>query len=287
MPTVFVILLLALLIVFVVAAFIFASVEDDTGDSRSSSSAGRVSSGRVEEPRQKLKQATALKRQGKIDEACEHLAELIRSWEDAPPLSEANVPEEYPGWKVYWKHASYLQKAGRPEEGWEVLQRLIDLDYPAVEAQVDHYESLSPDDGASKYEAERISEMLEVEPEQTIFRELGQIFDKVRLFCDREGRDDDAIRYGTLSYAAAMKSWWYDGQNEPVVRGRFEEETSDEAIREVVDGLLNDGDPNELREELAEALRAWINDLPSSDLNQLSNKVETAIEADRDSRRSG
>lgn len=252
-------LLGALGLALLVVAFIFASEQSGGGGTRTSTST-------IKNPRQKLKRATELKREGQLDDACDYLSDLIRKWERNPPTEPAaGIPEDYPEWKVYWKLANYLQKAGRSEEGWEVLQRLMSLDYPRVQAQIDFYKSESTK---------------ETEPEQTLSRELAQIYDKVRLFSDREGNPEAAVRFGVLSHAADAKSLWYAGQESSIVKNRFEDTASDSAIEGTIDGVMGDSSDGEARSALFDKLRAWIDGLPDSELASLSDAVADILSSD-------
>lgn len=259
MTTVLIVLLLALALALLIAVFMSTSEQSGEGGTRTSTST-------TKNPRQKLKRATDLKREGQLDDACEYLSNLIRRWENNPPTEPAaGVPEDYPEWKVYWKLASYLQKAGRSEEGLEVLQRLMALDYPAVQAQIDFYKSESTK---------------ETEPEQTISQELAQIYAKARLFSDRAGHTEAAIRFGILSHAAGAKSLWYAGQESSIVRSRFEETASDSAIQSTINGLMGDSSDVDARSALFDKLRVWIDGLPDSELSSLSDSVAGVLSSD-------
>lgn len=250
-------LLGALGLALLVAVFIFASEQSGDDGARSSSRT-------IKNPRQKLKRATELKRKDRLDDACDYLSDLIRKWERNPPTEPAaGIPEDYPEWKVYWKLANYRQKAGRSEEGWEVLQRLMALEYPRVQAQMDFYKSEPTND---------------TEPEHTICQELAQIYDKVRLFSDREGNPKAAIRFGVLSHAADAKSLWYAGQSSSIVRSRFEETASDSAIESTIHGLVDDSSDGGTRSAIFRRMRTWIDDLPDSELESLSDAIANVLE---------
>lgn len=256
MTTVLLILLLGLAIVLLISVFIFASEKSGGGGTRTSTST-------IKNPRQKLKRATELKREGQLDDACNYLDNLIRRWENDPPTEPAaGVPEDYPEWKVYWKLASYLQEGGRPEEGRAVLGRLMALDYPAIQARVDYYNSQSAN---------------ETEPEQSISQELAQVYDKARLFTDREGNPEAAIRFGVLSHAADAKSLWYAGQSSSIVRSRFEEAASDSAIESTISELVGGSSDDSTRSALFDRIRIWIDGLPDSELASLSDSISDVL----------
>lgn len=146
-----------------------------------------------------------------------------------------------------------------------MLQRLMDLDYPAIQAQVDFYKSESTK---------------ETEPEQTTSQKLAQIYDKARLFSDRKGNTEAAIRFGILSHAADAKSLWYAGQESSVVRSRFEETASDSAIESTINGLMGDSSDVDARYALFDKLRVWIDGLPDSELLLLSDSVAGVLSSD-------
>lgn len=233
-----------------------------------------------DEPRRKLKRATELKKEGPLDEAADYLLDLLQRWERNPPQTEgANTPE-YPEVGVYWKAANYLQRAGRSEEAWAILDRLLRTEYPQMESLREYYKELRSRRPSNDYERRERDRILAVQPESSISRELAEAHDKARLFMEREGREVDAVRHALLSYAVGLVSFWYDAQDSSVVEERFKVVASEETIRENAETAASTLDRPEVREPVEETLSSWVENLPDGSLDDLSDRLEAILAPD-------
>lgn len=265
------------ILVLVVLVALWLQLRDGETPQKSSGAVGIGPTGRSSvDRRRRLKEATRLKKEGKLDEAAEFLRKLVARWEEDPPITGANVPEDYPEVKVYWKLANYLQRAGRSEEAWEVLRRVHQEQYPKIQQTKRYFRKLAKEgpeyDG--EYARRQVDELLESEPENTIYLEKSQIYDKTRLFLQREGRDLEALRYGILADAVGLLSLWYGSRNEPMVQDQYESQTEENAVREVVARRAKKANRPELKELLGELVIDWIRRIPDVDPNDLDEKIQ-------------
>src|SRR5258706_11179069 len=110
-----------------------------------------------------LTNATAEKADGNINAAIELLKQF---WEEQPFASSGY------GVEAYLKLPMHLQEAGRGDEAWRTLKTLLS-DYVLPNAKLN---------------------------EQILPMARSDIYDKMRLFCQREGEAQAAIKYGILSH---------------------------------------------------------------------------------------
>lgn len=229
-------------------------------------------------PRNELKEATALKKAGKLDEACDFLLDLLGRWEADPPrLTDASVAEDYPEVTHYWKAANYLQRADRSDEAEQVLNRLLDGEYPRIKRHREYYRTLEREGPDHPSDQHRIENLLKKQPEDTIYMDLTRIHDKARLFLEREGRDREAAKHGVLSYASGVLSLWYGSRGEPIVQERFEEQTSDEWIRDAAGAFAERMERADLEESVVQELAGWIETIPDASLRDLENRIEAVL----------
>lgn len=111
---------------------------------------------------QMLKDATAQKKAGDLPRAIETLRKAYRE------IATSNL--EY-SVETFLRLAMYLQAAGRSDEAWAEFNKIITGGYPIP----------------ALYRPE-VGPMI-----------LGHVYDKMRLFLQREGRNVEAVRQGVLS----------------------------------------------------------------------------------------
>lgn len=270
------------ILVLVVLVAIWLQLRNGDTPRESSGAVGAGSTRRgIANPRQRLKEATRLKKEGKLDEAAEFLRKLVAKWEGDPPISRANVPEDYPEVKVYWKLANYLQRAGRSEEAWEVLRRVHQEQYPKIQ-QAKHYFQRLAEEGPEydgEYARRQVDELLESEPENTIYLEKSQIYDKTRLFLHREGRDLEALKYGIMADALGLLSLWYGSRNEPMVQEQYEKQTEEGAVREAVARRAKKANRPELEQSLGDLVVNWVQRIPDVDPVKLQDGISRLLES--------
>lgn len=226
------------------------------------------------DPRRRLKRATRLKRDGKLDEACDFLLDLLDRWESDPPRdSEANIPEDYPEVDHYWKAANYLQRAGRTEEAWSILSRVIGGEYPRRIRLRQYCQELEGQSFRSSHERKMARRLLKREPEGSTYQDRAKIHDKTRLFFKREGRRAEAAKHKLLAYGAEVLWLWYDGQVFDGARDQLADSTSREAIEEAVSSATKVVDRPELDDDLTDLLACWVQRVPEASLGELEERV--------------
>lgn len=112
-----------------------------------------------------LKRATQQKRDGDLDEAVDTLREAYELTKQESVVR---------GVDTYLRLPMYLQKAGRPDEAWREFNRLLHDGYP------------------NQLEDPSVRPM-----------DNSRVYDKMRLFLQREAQEKKAVQYGILS----MISW--------------------------------------------------------------------------------
>ena len=115
-----------------------------------------------EDPSKLLKKATSAKKSGNFEEAISLLRKAYKA------ISKNKL--DY-GVKPFLRLPLLLQEAGRPEEAWDEFHRLLTKGYPN--------QSKDP---------------------QLVPMNHSEIYDKIRLFLQKEERNDEAIKYGIFSH---------------------------------------------------------------------------------------
>lgn len=117
-----------------------------------------------------LKRATAFKNAGKLPEAIDELRAFRRHAEKG----KVSFPVE-----SYLRLPLYLQSAGRREEAWKEFYRLLEEGYPN-----------------------------QINVEGCIWAERSTVYDKMRLFLQRDEQPRLAFYFGTLSLASSLRGRW-------------------------------------------------------------------------------
>lgn len=233
----------------------------------------------VESPdyRERLKQATEKKRAGDLDGAADLIGEVISEWEDNPPTHPNDAAPEgvvpgYPEAKVYTRWALYLQRADRPEEAERIFRMLIAGEYPECQFQEDYYRQFEPRFPEDEYTKETGFSRYRC-------RELTHVYNKYRLFLQREGREDDAVLPIVLGMGADMVGLHLAAQESDQAKLNLEhtdlQKDVSETVAEATEGTAFEDRAGELEAVLSE----WVARLPDTDLETLEGQVRTALES--------
>lgn len=182
-----------------------------------------------------LRNATAEKARGNINCAIELLK---RFWEEEPFASSGF------GVEAYLKLPMYLQQAGQPAEAWRTLKTVLS-DYALSEAQQN-------------------------EPIVPMARSL--IYDKMRLFWQREGKAQAAIKYGILSHMQ-----WLLGLDRQHRREEFRDCAKRETIESVVEPLLKKAKCLHYASPIYDLVEAEITRMPGVDENSLGSAIDRLV----------
>jgi hypothetical protein len=171
-----------------------------------------------------LKQATAQKRGGDIDAAIRTLRLAYGAIEKGPMTYSVDV---------FLRLPLYLQETGRSDEAWAEFNKLI------VEGHPSQLNDLS-------------------------LRSMGhsKIYDKMRLFLQREGKSDRAIVFGVLSMLACAKGLYLQSR-----RRELAEFVSRKHIEATLEPLLKKAKRTALSEQLVEFMLQEVSDPSHLDLS--------------------
>jgi len=142
-----------------------------------------------------LKKATEFQKKGEMEKAIRLLRQAYTEIERSKII--------YPV-QTFLRLPMYLQEHRKTDEAWGEFNRLIMEGYP----------NQMKDPGL-------------------IPMDHSIIYDKMRLFLQREGKNDLAVRFGIFSHI-----YWAIGLHKQARRRELEEQLSSEALRELVQKLL-------------------------------------------------
>lgn len=182
-----------------------------------------------------LKNATSEKADGNINGAIELLK---RFWEEEPFASSGH------GVEAYLKLPMYLQQAGRGDEAWRTLKILLN-DYALSNTKLN---------------------------EQILPMARSDIYDKMRLFWQREGEAQVAIKYGILSHMH-----WLLGLHHQRRRKEFRDCANRETIESVVKPLLKKAKSLHLATTICGLLESEVSKIPNADENSLGAAIDQLV----------
>jgi len=182
-----------------------------------------------------LKQVTKLKKGGKLEEAIETLKKAYHEIEREGGSHAM---------QTYLRLPMLLQQAGRPDAAWEEYNRLLRSDPTGM--------------GQSR----------EVTP---MFH--SQIYDKMRLFLQREGKTKSAVEFGLMSAASWATGLYYQKR-----MSELESMLENENLERVVVPLLRKAKIPDIAPILVGILRASLRQVPKLDMHGMVDEVQRAIQ---------
>ncbi|ABW68072.1 hypothetical protein [Desulfosudis oleivorans] len=188
------------------------------------------------DPSKLLKQDTSAKKSGNMDEAIS----LLRKAYKAIAKSDMNS-----GVDTFLRLPLYLQEANRTEEAWNEFENLLTKGYP--NQQPNKYPQLLPMDRST-------------------------IYDKMRLFLQREGRNDEAVKYGLFSHLS-----WASGLYLQSRREEFKDFIDAETTDNVVTKLLKKAKKANLSEKVSSLIKHEIKNVPKINFKVLGTKVDSVL----------
>lgn len=142
----------------------------------------------------------------------------------------------------------YLQEAGRTDEAWKEFESLLTHGFPN---QLSNPEVLP--------------------------MEHSQIYDKIRLFLQRETQFDRAVSFGILSYVS-----WAAGLHRQKRRSELKGYIKRENIDVHLAPLLKKARKLELKDEFVDVVAGEIIRLPEIDLASLSDRIDSILSRSSD-----
>jgi len=175
-----------------------------------------------------LKKATSLKDAGKIDDAVETLRQAYWS------ISKTSIQYDI---ATFLRLPLYLQAAGRNDEAWREFNLLLTHGYPN---QSFHDPVVCAYDKAA-------------------------IYDKMRLFLQRERKNSLAVIYGVLSYISDLRARYIGGQSDSVIRQYFEQYVTKETYTSILTKLLKKAKQLHKLDRICRLMEDSISKLPEGD----------------------
>jgi hypothetical protein len=181
-----------------------------------------------------LKMATEKKDIGEVDTAIE----LLRKAYAVIAISSVSYSVS-----IFLRLPLYLQKAGRNDEAWREFNLLLTHGFPNQ------------------------LKNLEVLP-----MEHSEIYDKMRLFLQREKKFDVAIRFGVLSYITRAI-----GLHRQKRKDELKYYVEKQNIEENLIGIIKKAKKVELKSEIMNVVLTETENLPNIDLGELGRKIDKIV----------
>lgn len=186
-----------------------------------------------------LREATALKEAGDIDGA---IAKLRSAYaEIAKGKTDYTI-------NTFLRLPIYLKSAKRNDDAWREFNLLLSKSYPNQPVQP----------GAREY-----SESV--------------IYDKMRLFLQREGKNVIAVRYGILSYLSDLRHRFAAQILNESFKLQYGNWASAENCRVIVTRLLKKAKRLEKLDEVSAVVMSWVAKMPDGDDVKVAEKVASIL----------
>ena len=182
-----------------------------------------------------LKEVTKLKKGGELDEAIETLKKAYHE------IEREGGGHTMP---TYLRLPMLLQQAGRSNEAWEEYNRLLRSDPTGM--------------GTSR----------ELTP-----MHHSQIYDKMRLFRQREGKTQSAVEFGLMSAVS-----WATGLYHQKRMSELASMLENESLEGVVEPLLRKAKLLNLVPVMAGILRSTLKQVPNANMQGMIDEVQRAVQ---------
>ncbi len=186
-----------------------------------------------------LKEATAQKKKENYDRA----AELLRRAYNE--IAKTNIQYDV---KTFLRLPLYLQKSGRNDEAWREFNLLITHGFPNQPPGEAAYEDIK-----------------------------SKIYDKMRLFLQREGRKSFAINFGVLSYLADLKGRYLTGQKKELYMQYFDQYSTEDTVERIVEKLVKKADREDIKEELCSLVQKSIEKMPDIFEEEIEDSINLLL----------
>jgi len=181
-----------------------------------------------------LKEVTAKKKAGDLENAIKLLREAYK---------EINKSSTVYPVDVFLRLPLYLQEAKRNDEAWREFNLLLTKGYPN---QMNNPELIPMDHSI--------------------------IYDKTRLFLQREGKNELAVRFGILSYLSWAIGLYKQRRNDELKAYIFKEN-----LENTIRKLLKKAKKEDLVERLSTIVEEQIKRLPNIDFGGLTKQIDGVI----------
>ncbi len=186
------------------------------------------------DPNTLLKEATAKKKAGDLEGAIKLLREAYKG------ISKEAII--YPV-ATFLRLPLYLQEAGRSNEALQEFYTLLTKGYPN-----------------------------QIKDEGLIFMNHKIIYDKMRLFFQREGKNDVAVRFGIFSYLSEAIALYHQKR-----KNELKVYVSRENLESTIKKLLKKAKKENLTENLASIVEEQIKYLPDINFEELTKRIDRVV----------
>jgi len=181
-----------------------------------------------------LKEAAAKRKAGDLENAIKLLREAYKRISKSSKI--------YPV-SVFLRLPLYLQEAKRNDEAWREFNLLLTKGYPN-----------------------------QMKDPELIPMDHSIIYDKMRLFLQREGKNELAIRFGIFSYLS-----WAIGLYRQKRNDELKTYTSKETLKNTVKKLLKKAKKEDLLEKVCTIVEEQIERLPNVDFKELTKRIDEIV----------
>ena len=181
-----------------------------------------------------LKEATAKKKIGDFDEAIALLRKAYKQIEKGTITYSVDT---------FLRLPLYLQCAGRNDEAWKEFNLLI----------INGHSGL-------------------IMSKEMLPMHNSKIYDKMRLFLQREKKFDKSIKFGILSHLS-----WCDGLYQQGRKKELKKSLSEEAIKKILQPLLKKAKKTSELNLLVKKISADLTNYPNVSMANIANRVEKHI----------
>jgi len=181
-----------------------------------------------------LKEATAKRKAGDLENAIKLLKDAYKEIGNGSTIYPVNT---------FLRLPLYLQEAKRNDEAWREFNLLLTKGYPN---QMNNPELIPMDHSI--------------------------IYDKMRLFLQREGKSELAVKFGIFSYLS-----WAIGLYRQKRKDELKAYTSRETFEETIRKLLKKAKKEDLVEKISAIIEEQIKRLPNIDFGELAKRIDGII----------
>lgn len=169
-----------------------------------------------------------------IDEAIDSLRRAYKA------ISKGSII--YPA-DTFLRLPMFLQQAGRSQEAWDEFNKLMEQGYPN-----------------------------QMRTKELIPMDHHAIYDKMRLFLQREKRHKEAIKYGIFSHLC-----WCLGLHNQSRKKELRSSLSKETLKNVISPLVRKAKIQELEQALLNVVMSEVEKFPSIELAALGKAIDECI----------
>ena len=186
------------------------------------------------DPGELLKDATSLKKSGDIDGAIECLRKAYKEIEKSSVVYDV---------KTFLRLPLYLQEAKKNDEAWSEFNKLISKGYPN-----------------------------QMKSKELIPMDASIIYDKMRLFLQREKQPEKAVKIGVFSHLQWAQGLYYQERKD-----ELENMLSPESIEKLVLGLLKKAKLADMKDIIVNEVNESLENFPTISYSKLGNTIDSSV----------